>query len=99
LKNGKLPTYFTTAFNNTLKQALFSESIVDNPRKNRPFSLIVVACKSNAKELVEWDPSCVKQMNKENQIISFASKQCSTQKKLHPISGRNGSHDLDNGTF
>jgi hypothetical protein len=59
------PSDCLTAFN-ALKQALYSEPIVDYPRKNRPYSLIVDACTGTIKQLVEWVHFFVEQINKEN---------------------------------
>ena len=49
----------------TIKQALCSEPIVDYPRKDRPYSLIVDACTESDKNMGGREPSYVRQTKME----------------------------------
>jgi hypothetical protein len=72
-KNGELTPDCLTAFN-TLKQALCSEPIVDYPRKNRPYSLIVDACTGNDKAIGGMGAIlCQTDEQGKQRVISYAS--------------------------
>jgi hypothetical protein len=63
LKGGDLPEECLKAFNQ-LKMALCLEPEVAYPRKNLPYSLIVVATTGNEKMREVWVPHCAKQIKK-----------------------------------
>ena len=73
-KNGDLPPDYLTAFN-TSKQALCSEPIVDYPRKNRQYSLIVDACTDKEKTNGGMGSiRCQTDEQRKQRVISYASK-------------------------
>jgi hypothetical protein len=83
-----------------LKQALCSKTLVDYPRKDRHYTLIVDACTGNEKTaggmgaiLCETDEQC------KEKVISCASEQLAKHEKITPFPVENGSHDLGHGTF
>ena len=81
-KNGEpLPKECMEAFQ-TLKQALCSEPIVDYPRKDRPYSLIVDACTGNDKNMGGMGAILCQTDKKGNErVIAYASKQLAKHEK------------------
>jgi hypothetical protein len=76
------------------------QTIVDYPRKNKPYWLIVDACTGNDKTIGGMGTIlCQTDEQGKQRVISYASKQLAKHEKNYTIFSGNGSHDLGHGTF
>ena len=86
-KDEVLPPHCLEAYN-SLKQALLSEPIVDYPRRNHPYSLLVNAS-TGTSAIPGGLGAILKQRNenREEKAIAYASRQLLKREELHPLSG------------